>query len=81
MDTSHHDLTALFAQLGLDSQPAAIRAFIASHPLPPDTDIAHAPFWNAAQATFLHQALIEDADWAEQVDQLAGLLQQTARSG
>lgn len=50
MDTSLHTLCALFAQLGLPDSPADIRAFIASHPLPADTAIEDAPFWNAAQA-------------------------------
>ena len=75
MDTSNHDLPALFRQLGLNADAAAIRAFIASHPLPADTDIEHAPFWSPSQAAFLKQALDEDADWAELVDELATLLQ------
>ncbi|MBP7581305.1 MAG: DUF2789 domain-containing protein [Vogesella sp.] len=76
MDTSLHTLCTLFAQLGLPDNPADIRAFIASHPLPADTAIADAPFWNAAQAAFLKQALDDDADWAELVDTLAARLQQ-----
>jgi len=76
MDTSLHTLCALFAQLGLPDSPADIRAFIASHPLPADTAIEDAPFWNAAQAAFLKQALDDDADWAELVDTLAARLQQ-----
>lgn len=76
MDTSLHTLCALFAQLGLPDSAADIRAFIASHPLPPDTAIEDAPFWNAAQAAFLKQALDDDADWAELVDTLAARLQQ-----
>lgn len=76
MDTSLHTLCALFAQLGLPDSAADIRAFIASHPLPADTAIEDAPFWNAAQAAFLKQALDDDADWAELVDTLAARLQQ-----
>lgn len=74
MDTSHHDLPGLFQQLGLPAEPPAIRAFIASHPLPHETAIEDAPFWSRAQSSFLKQALDEDAEWAEAVDELASLL-------
>lgn len=74
MDTGHHDLPALFAQLGLPSDMASIYNFIASHELPPGTDLSQAPFWNLAQARFLAEALIEDAEWAEAVDEMAALL-------
>ena len=74
MDTSHHDLPGLFKQLGLAAEPAAIRAFIASHPLPHETSIEDAPFWNGSQSSFLKQALDDDAEWAEAVDELASLL-------
>ncbi|KMN37261.1 MULTISPECIES: DUF2789 domain-containing protein [Chromobacterium] len=75
MDTSTHSLSGLFRQLGLADEPAAIRAFIASHPLPHGAALADAPFWTPAQADFLRQALAEDADWSEEVDELAVLLQ------
>lgn len=74
MDTSRHTLATLFAQLGLDNSPTAIRAFIASHPLPAGHALDKAPFWSPAQAAFLKQALDDDADWAEVVDELASLL-------
>lgn len=74
MDTSHHDLPGLFKQLGLPAEASAIRAFIASHPLPHETTIEDAPFWNRSQASFLKQALDDDAEWAEAVDELANLL-------
>ncbi|OHX12206.1 hypothetical protein BI347_00855 [Chromobacterium sphagni] len=76
MDTSSHLLPGLFRQLGLADEPAAIRAFIASHPLPPRVALADAPFWSASQAAFLRQALESDAEWSEAVDELAVLLQQ-----
>ncbi len=31
MDMTTHDMATLFAQLGLDNSPSAIKAFIASH--------------------------------------------------
>ncbi|MBV8049387.1 MAG: DUF2789 domain-containing protein [Paludibacterium sp.] len=74
MDTSRHDLPSLFSQLGLPAEIGAIRAFIVSHPLPRETRIHDAPFWTAAQSAFLKQALDDDAEWAEAVDELANLL-------
>jgi hypothetical protein len=65
MDTSTHTFADLFDQLGLPSSEAEIQAFVASHrPLPEDS------FWSPAQAQFLREQLLVDADWAEVVDQL-----------
>ena len=70
MDTQTHNLSTLFAQLGLPEDPAGIDSFIREHPLPPDMLVADAPFWNQTQAKFLRDALREDSDWAEMVDEL-----------
>ena len=70
MDTQTHNLSTLFAKLGLPEDPAGIDSFIREHPLPPDMLVADAPFWNQTQAKFLHDALREDSDWAEMVDEL-----------
>ena len=71
MDQPIHPFSELFAQLGLPSDETAIRQFIATHsPLRPDIDVADAPFWTDAQAAFLKEEKLEDADWAELVDQL-----------
>ncbi len=71
MEMAHHRLPELFAQLGLDADPASIRAFIAFHaPLPGDVRLEDAPFWTPAQSRLLREALVEDADWAEVVDRL-----------
>ena len=51
MDTSTHSLSGLFRQLGLADEPAAIRAFIASHPLPHGAALADALFWTPAKPT------------------------------
>lgn len=32
--------------------------------------VSEAPFWNQAQATFLKDELLEDAEWAPVVDEL-----------
>lgn len=71
METPIHTMSNLFAQLGLPSDSDAIDRFIASHsPLPDDITLADAPFWTPAQAAFLREEILEDADWAEVVDQL-----------
>lgn len=71
MQAPTHTLEGLFDQLGLDSSPAAIDAFIARHsPLGEDRKLVDAPFWSAPQAAFLKQQLQADADWAPVVDEL-----------
>ena len=75
MDTEFHTLTSLFDQLGLDSWEEAIERFIVDHaPLDPGESLADAPFWNDSQRAFIKEALAEDSDWAEVVDQLAVML-------
>lgn len=74
MNTSPHDLSALFDQLGLPSDMASINSFIASHELPPGTRLPFASFWTPAQRQFLKEALNEDAEWAEAADEIAMLL-------
>lgn len=71
-----HDL---FAQLGLNSEDHYIQQFISAHsPLPDTIRLADAPFWSPAQASFLREALLQDSDWAEQVDQLNAALRAPA---
>lgn len=71
MEASFHHFSELFAQLGLPSEESEIRAFIAQHsPLPETLDLWDAPFWSPSQAALLRDELVEDADWAETVDQL-----------
>lgn len=74
MEQPVHTLENLFNQLGLDSTPSAIEAFIAAHPLPEDMKLEEAPFWNVAQKQLLEESRAQDADWAEVVDALAALL-------
>ena len=71
MDQPIHPFSDLFAQLGLPADEQSIRQFIASHGLlSADILLADAPFWTPSQATFLKEEKLEDADWAELVDQL-----------
>jgi hypothetical protein len=74
MDTSPHNLPTLFAQLGLDGNEQAMTQFIRQHKLKPEIAIQDAPFWNAAQASFLRESLKQDAEWCEVIDELNTLL-------
>jgi hypothetical protein len=71
MNNSIHRFSELFAQLGLPNDAPMIAQFIASQPpLPSHVALADAPCWTPAQAAFLREEALEDADWAELVDQL-----------
>jgi len=72
MEQSIHAFHNLFEQLGLAADDASIRRFIETHsPLPEGVYLADAPFWTPAQAAFLRDEILEDADWAEVVDRLS----------
>lgn len=72
MEQSIHAFHNLFEQLGLPADDASIRRFIETHsPLPEGVYLADAPFWTTAQAAFLRDEILEDADWAEVVDRLS----------
>ena len=68
LETNSRDVNALLRQLGLAPD---VDAFVAAHRLPAGVPLAKAPFWSPAQAAFLEQAIVEDADWAQAVDALA----------
>lgn len=71
MEQPVHHFSELFEQLGLRSDAASIEGFIQRHsPLPQEVALADAPCWNEGQAEFLHEAIEDDADWAEVVDHL-----------
>lgn len=71
MEKSTHDMNSLFAQLGQASDDGAIAQFIETHrPLNGDVQLHDAVFWTSAQAGFLREAILDDADWAEIVDAL-----------
>ena len=75
MQSPEHSLPSLFKQLGLPDDPVSIDRFIATHsPLKPELHLADAFFWSKCQADFLRDEILEDADWAEVVDQLDVLL-------
>ncbi len=75
MESPTHSLPALFQQLGLRADPTSIEKFVSSHsPLKADLKLHEAFFWTPAQAAFLRDEIIEDADWAEVIDQLNEML-------
>jgi hypothetical protein len=78
MDSTTHAFHELFAQLGLPGDPTGIVLFLNEHrPLAGDVALPDAPFWTPSQADFLREALLQDADWAVQVDQLSKALRDT----
>jgi len=75
MDTSVHTLSTLFDQLGLPSKEQEIERFIEQHRKQTGLDpLEGAPFWSPGQARFIQQALADDSDWSEVVDELNLLL-------
>ncbi|MFB8828222.1 DUF2789 domain-containing protein [Azotobacter salinestris] len=70
MELPIHNLSTLFDQLGLRSDPSSIDEFIATHQLPDGVKVSEAPFWTPAQAALLKEELLDDADWAPFVDEL-----------
>lgn len=75
MEQPTHSLPSLFKQLGLPDDPVNIDKFIATHsPLKPDLHLADAFFWTKSQSQFLRDEILDDADWAEVVDQLNVML-------
>ncbi|MFT5163843.1 MAG: hypothetical protein ACI9FJ_002440 [Alteromonadaceae bacterium] len=74
MDTTKHDFSTLFAQLGLDNDSQSISKFIDCHKLAHDLSITDAPFWSTSQKAFITESLAEDGDWSEMIDLLSSLL-------
>lgn len=71
MESSIHTLNNLFAQLGLPSDDTEIESFIKTHShLASSISLSEAPLWTPAQAAFLREEILKDADWAEVIDQL-----------
>lgn len=64
-------LNDLFLQLGLNNLETDIDAFIETHKgLASSVKLEDASFWTAQQSEFIANALFEDAEWAELIDQL-----------
>ena len=75
MESTMHTLNNLFAQLGLPSDDCAIESFIKTHGyLATNISLSEAPLWTPAQAAFLCEEIMNDADWAEVIDLLNTML-------
>ncbi|HHG3337630.1 DUF2789 domain-containing protein [Vibrio parahaemolyticus] len=75
MELHQHGMADLFNQLGLGSSSKEIKDFVNTHRHKRESAPLHeASFWTHSQAAFLKQAIEEDADWAELVDQLDVML-------
>ncbi|WP_417543090.1 DUF2789 domain-containing protein [Marinobacter sp.] len=75
MDTSKHNLSTLFDQLGLASDEKSIEAFTARYsPLPHEIALQDAPFWSESQSQLLEEGLEDDSDWAEVIDELNAIM-------
>lgn len=71
MERPIHSMSNLFAQLGQPSDELAIAHFIETRrPLANGVLLHEAAFWTPAQACFLREAILDDADWAEVTDEL-----------
>lgn len=78
MEMFHHRFSELFNQLGLPNDTESIRKFIQHHsPLNSAIKLEDAKCWTPGQASLLKEALQQDADWAEVVDQLNIALRQS----
>jgi len=81
MEQPIHSLPSLFKQLGLPDDPVNIDKFLTTHsPLKPELHLADAFFWTESQSQFLRDEILDDADWAEVVDQLNVLLRKGRES-
>ncbi|WP_419835240.1 DUF2789 family protein [Endozoicomonas atrinae] len=74
MDAQFNDLSNLFSQLGLETEPEAIVQFLKQHSLKKDEKLEDADFWNASQKAFLVEERGLDAQWCEAIDELDTLL-------
>ena len=52
MDAQFNDLSSLFSQLGLGTEPEAIAHFLNQHSLKKNEKLEDADFWNTSQKAF-----------------------------
>lgn len=71
MDTTTHNLSALFKQLGLPDSGAEINRFLQEHTLEAGQRLPDACFWSNAQRQFLSEGWVQDSDWVKAIDELA----------
>ncbi len=75
MNTGTQTMNTLLMQQGLPLLDQQIETFVSKHnALAKGIALSDASFWSGAQSAFLSEALAEDADWTELVDQLSAHL-------
>lgn len=74
MSLANPTLVELFKQLGLSSEKIYVERFIERHQLNSHAELDSAIFWTSDQGAFLKEAISEDSNWSEVVDELASLL-------
>jgi len=74
MSLNNPTLAELFKQLGLSAEKMHIDRFIERHQLNPHSELVTAIFWTSDQRNFLREAIAQDSDWSEVVDELVSLL-------
>jgi hypothetical protein len=63
--------------LGLPNDEQSIKHFVHTHsPLAHDIMLAEAPWWTPGQASFIQEAIADDANWSSAVDALDALLRE-----
>ena len=71
MFTDQPTMNSLFSQLGLVSSDEDITEFFETNRgLNKSQHLHESPYWKESQAAFLKDAIVEDAAWAEVIDQL-----------
>jgi hypothetical protein len=75
MEYAIPSMTRLFAQLGLQSTPTEIDAFITAHrPLPASTRLQDTNFWSTSQSDFLRSEVDDDTVWSIVIERLNATL-------
>mgnify|MGYP000337735868 CR=1 FL=1 len=73
MELIEKNMSSLFKQLGELHDEVGIANFIALHGcLSGDTHLHEAGVWSPSQASFLREALLQDAAWAQALNALPG---------
>lgn len=70
MTDGERNINMLFEQMGMDSDDAAVEAFISKNQLPQSVKISDATFWTDNQRKFLKEEYHADAGWIEIIDEL-----------
>ena len=70
MEILAHDMSNLFAQLGLPNSTPDVEQFISEHVLKSDEKLHEAAFWSHTQAKLICEMWNADSDWCGVIDAL-----------